>query len=393
MSMQLLLLPAGVVADANQMYAGAPSIAQQLVREGDFALKLGLALQVGTPQDEVEAENQLTEVGVMPKNGWIADYPVTPDIIDEIYSAVREAAVSNKISLSAEVALQRLNEVMLQAGLSIETPSAGKTYSAQLPAAQGAPSSTVINNYYQTEGPPTVTYYAPPPEYSYMYGWVPSPFWCAGFWFPGFFILNDFHRAVFIGNRFVFVSNHFRDFRRNRIIRIDPAVRFNGGIISNTRLIQTRGGVSPLGPSRGRTFTNSPRTLAVPDNGTARTPARSSGVVSSLRNSESVGSQSLRSGGTFSSPLRDNRAMSLPPRSEAVAGTPFRGSAMSGSTFRSSGFVSPSRRESSVFAPASSGRFSVPFRGDSRFSMPSRSAGFSSMSFRGNSSSGGRRGR
>src|SRR6185369_6124133 len=101
MSMLLLMLPAGVVADANQMYAGAPSIAQQLVREGDFALKLGLAVQVGTPQDEVEAENLLTEVGVMPKNGWIADYPVTPDIIDEIYSAVREAAVSNKISLSA----------------------------------------------------------------------------------------------------------------------------------------------------------------------------------------------------------------------------------------------------------------------------------------------------
>ena len=42
-----------------------------------------------------------------------------------------------------------------------------------------------------------VTYYAPPPDYYYLYSWVPYPFWCDEFWFGGFFILNDFHRSVF----------------------------------------------------------------------------------------------------------------------------------------------------------------------------------------------------
>jgi hypothetical protein len=390
--MMLLSLPARVDAESYQMNAGPPSISQQLVREGDFALKLGLALAVGAPQDEVEAEDLLTEVGVMPKNGWIADYPVTPDIIDELYKAVRDAAASNKIPMSVDVALQRLSDVMSQVGLSIATQSGGRTYSsAQLPGTQGSPSSTVINNYYQNEGPPTVTYYAPPPDYYYMYGWVPFTFWSAGIWFPGFFILNDFHRAVFIDNRVVFVSNHFNDVRRHRIVRIDPAARLNGSFITNTRVIHTRGGVSVVGPRRDRAIINEPRRHTVPNIGTVRPPARSYGVVSTPRNSDSVSPPPMRRGGTFSRPLRDDRTMSVPARSEVVVDTPFRGSAMSSSTSRSGGFASTPRSESSVFAPASGGNdFSMPSRDDRRISMPSRSGGPDRMPFRGNSGSGGR---
>jgi len=338
---------------------------------------------VGTPQDEVEAENLLAEVGIMPKNGWIADYPVTPDIIDELYKAVRDAAASNKIPLSVEVALQRLNDVKVQAGLSIETPSggsAGKTYTVQTHGTQDSPSSTVINNYYQSEGPPAVTYYAPPPDYYYMYGWVPFPFWSAGLWFPGFFILNDFHRTVFIDNRAVFVSNHFRDFRRNRIVRIDPAARFNGSGIFSTGVIQTRGGASAVGPRRERTFINEPRALAVSNNGTVRLPARSDGIVRTPRNGDSVNLPPMRSGGVFSRSARDDRSMGIPARGEAVFGAPSRGNSRSDSISRSGGFSAP-RNERSVFGSGSSGR---------GFSMPSRSGGSDGMSSRGNGGSGGR---
>lgn len=319
----------------------------------------------------------------MPKNGWIADYPVTPDIIGELYKAVRDAAASNKIPLSVEVALQRLNDVMVQAGLSIETPSAGKSYTAQAPGVQEPPGSTVINNYYQNEGPPTVTYYTPPPDYYYMYGWVPFPFWSAGLWFPGFFILNDFHRTVFIDNRAVFVSNHFRDFRRNRIVRIDPATRFHGSAISGTGVIHTRGAVPAVGQRRERAFINEQRVLTVPNNGKGRLSARSEGIVRSSRNSNSVGLPSMRSGGTFNRSLRDDRSVGIPVRGEVAFGTPFRGNSMSGSISRSGGFVSAPRSERS-FGSGSSGR---------GFSMPSRSGGSDRMSSGGNSGSGGRRGR
>ena len=66
---------------------------------------------------------------------------------------------------------------------------------------------TVIDNYYSDEGPPVVTYYAPPPDYAYLYAWDPFPFWCGGFWFPGYYVLNDFDFAFFgwtLGSHFGF---------------------------------------------------------------------------------------------------------------------------------------------------------------------------------------------
>jgi hypothetical protein len=250
----LLLMPS--VVGAQSGYAGAepPSIGQPLLREGDFAVKLAQALSLGTSRDEVEAENQLAAAGITPKNGWIADYPVTPDIVDEIRQSVRSAASSGKIKLSVAAANERLDDVLAQAGLSVQAQGGGaqgsgaqgsgavaeKTYTAESAQPPAYQDPTVINNYYVTEGPPAVTYYAPPPAYSYLYSWVPYPFWSVGFWFPGFFILHDFHRAVFIDNRVVVVSNHFRDFRHHRSVRIDPVARIRGHNIAGTRVIHNR---------------------------------------------------------------------------------------------------------------------------------------------------------
>ncbi|HUL37093.1 MAG TPA: hypothetical protein VLW47_05380, partial [Thermodesulfobacteriota bacterium] len=54
---------------------GSPSVEQSLVREGFFAMKLAEALKIGPVQNEAEAENRLAQIGIAPRNGWIADYP------------------------------------------------------------------------------------------------------------------------------------------------------------------------------------------------------------------------------------------------------------------------------------------------------------------------------
>lgn len=101
-----------------------PPIDAPLIREGDFAVRLFTALGLGTTEDEVEAENRLGEVGIAPRNGWIADYPMTPDIIGELQDAVGSAADSNKLSMNKQEALKILNDVAVEMGLSV-TPYSG----------------------------------------------------------------------------------------------------------------------------------------------------------------------------------------------------------------------------------------------------------------------------
>ena len=212
----IALLPATGRGDSNRAadVNALPPIGQALVREGDFAIQLEAALGMGTAGNETEAESRLAEAGISPRNGWIADYPMTPDIAGEI-------------GLSAESAAERFNNIMAQGGLSATASSVGGGSGAYAVSAS-APGEAEIDDYYYDEGPPVITYYVPPPDYSNLYAWVPYPFWCYGFWFPGYFMLNDFHRPVFVGHRHAFVSNHFRDIGGRRYMRIDPVARFQG---------------------------------------------------------------------------------------------------------------------------------------------------------------------
>lgn len=221
-----LMLPAVGFGDDYPSTSNSqmPPIGQQLVREGDFAVRLVAVLGVGTTTDEVTAESLLANVGISPLNGWIADYPLTPDIIGEIYKTVRDAADSGKITLSVDVALERVNGVMSQLGLDVVANPAGTNGNGTNPV----PPADVVNNYYYDEGPPVVTYYSPPPDYYYLYTWVPYPFWWYDFWYPGYYILNDFNREVLVGTRNVFISNHFRDLRGRGYGRVDPVERFRG---------------------------------------------------------------------------------------------------------------------------------------------------------------------
>jgi len=311
----LFLIPIIGHAQSEEASVAPPPIGQQLVREGTFALKLASAFSLEASLDEAEAESRLGEVGIMPLNGWIADYPVTPDILAELQKSVLDAADSGKLAANREEAIKKFEEVKAELGLFIEPHSDGATYPSNPPKYENYPDPTVINNYYTEQGPPVVTYYAPPPAYYYLYGWVPSPFWWSGFWFPGFFVLNDFHRTVFIHNRAFFVSNHFNDIRRSRVFRIDPAERFRGRTFAGIGVTHSRGFISTGVPRSGRViFNNSHR--STPSVGRTVTPSTS------------------RGNRTFSAPSRGGGTSGQTSRGARMGGAPSRGGG--GSTQRGS---------------------------------------------------------
>ena len=224
----LIMLATPMVGYSQPMAAKPqiPPVAPSLVREGDLAVKLAGVLNLGAPTNETEAESILAGVGIAPRNGWISDYPVTPDIIIEVQKAIGDAADGNRLPMGKEEALKafRTAAVEMEAPLVAEGPSG---------YAEGPPPTTppyaepsVINDYYYAEGPPVFTYYPPPWDYSYLYAWVPFPFYWTGFFFPGFFILNDFHRCFYAhGHPFV-VSNHFYD--HHHYSTVDPVNRSRG---------------------------------------------------------------------------------------------------------------------------------------------------------------------
>jgi hypothetical protein len=249
----LLLIPFAVFAQSQQQASQPPPVAAPLVREGDFAVKLASALNLGTAKDEMEAESVLVAAGIAPRNGWISDYPVTPDLLVEIQKAIEDAADANRLSMTKSDGLKALQSVQASMGLDVAPDTSGKYAEAPAPTTPQYTDPSVINNYYYNEGPPVVTYYPPPVDYSYLYAWVPSPFFFSGFFFPGFFILNDFHKVVFFhDHRFVF-SNHF--FHHGHFSRVDHLGRFHGHgdfLRAGGERFGGRGGERILERSRGR---------------------------------------------------------------------------------------------------------------------------------------------
>ena len=359
------LTPVLASAGTDQSAAASPAISQPLVREGTLATRLVDVLKLGAAANEAEAESTLTGVGIAPKNGWIANYPVTPDIVGELQASIGDAATAGRLTMSKDAALQTFQDVLAGYNLAV-TPgyAAGSTYDIASPAYDDP---TVVNNYYYEEGPPVVTYYSPPPDYLYLYSWVPYPFWGWGFWFPGFFILADFdfdghghhghdfdhdshggsHNGGHNGGHDGSVSNHFRDPGTGKMTTIDPANRVSGRTVAasggsrwnspsvqrNAQAIYTRStsavsrGNGTLAPSRNAGVTNpSSRSvwpsatsvsgryssksgagssrIAAPssDVGGSTAPVRNSGSRSSLSSGRTyTGNPVYQSGRTFSS--------------------------------------------------------------------------------------------
>ena len=304
-SLILLLLPAVAAGQTDQPKAGPAPIAQQLVREGDLAVKLVFALGLGSTDDEAEAENQLSQAGILPRNGWIADYPVTPDIIGELQQSVGDAADAGKLSVGRDEALKRFDGASADLKLAIKPHTVTKTYETVPENAEAYPNPAVVNNYYSIEGPPVVTYYTPPPDYYYLYSWVPYPFWWFDFWFPGFFVLNDFHRTIFVNRRVHFVSNHFNDVRAHRVFRIDPVGRFRGRTFAGIGVTNRRGFLATGVPRSDRTIFNGSHMRSAPGVRTFA-PRFQSG-------SRSV-TPSMRGGGMRNAPIGGSGMRSTPYR-------------------------------------------------------------------------------
>ncbi len=101
-----------VYSQPGQNKTGPPPSEQNLVREGVFAMELAEVLKIGEVKSEAEAEDKLTSVGIAPKNGWIADYPLTPAMVGELGNAVGEAADSGKIPMKREEAMRAFEDLV-----------------------------------------------------------------------------------------------------------------------------------------------------------------------------------------------------------------------------------------------------------------------------------------
>lgn len=298
----VMVLLLGIFVQAVQ--AELPPVGAPIVREGEFAMKLAEALSVGHPSSEAEAESMLGTAGIAPRNGWIADYPVTPDIIGELRDSVSYAAQAKTISMDQDTALKTLEDVQANVNISVSPGPAGPPEMSAEGADGGYPGQTAINDYYNEQGPPIVTYYAPPPDYYYLYAWVPYPFWWGGFWFGGFFELHDFHRYFREDGHVYTVTNHFHDVNANKVFRIDPAKRFLGRTFAGIGAPRSSNFVSP-GVSRApeRIFNGSPGGSGVPGRRAIRPQGSTPGTIRqpSVRSFRGV------------NPFPSNRVYSKPP--------------------------------------------------------------------------------
>ncbi len=240
----LLLFPVSVSA-ATDTSSKAPPVAQKIVREGDFAFSLATRLKLGNPKNEAEAEGLLVHAGIAPKNGWISDYPVTPEVMVQVQTSVKTSARAGRIRMKVADADKVVVGLGTELGIAVAAGAPPKSETAY------APPEGDVDVYYEDEGPPVVTYYAPPPDYYYLYDWEPWPFWWAGFWFPGFFVLADFDFVVVVnspgvvvvgGNRVILsddvvvhrsssltVTNHVMDPKTKTTVKLAPSGRFVSG--------------------------------------------------------------------------------------------------------------------------------------------------------------------
>ena len=195
----LVSAPYTVVVNAKSSPSGLPPIEQPLVREGEFAVELAAALHLTSSHDEAAADCSLASIDITPRNGWISDYPMTPDIIAEVRDSAAGSAYSGNLQISGTDAAGIVDKVSIAMNLPIK--AAGEKYSYESSSEYQSPPEVseyvgpyAVDDYYYDNEPPIVTYYPPPVEYAYLYDWVPDPFWWNGFGFGGFFILVDFDR-------------------------------------------------------------------------------------------------------------------------------------------------------------------------------------------------------
>ncbi len=167
----LLSIPVISYAQLKQNVQKAPPVSPGLVREGNFAVKLMEVLNLGAAKNEAEAENMLASVGISPKNGWIADYPLMPDIIGEVRKSIGVALDSGKIAMKKDDALLAV-QVLID-------------NQWKLPAAPGKEQAREYGDYPPTANEGYDPYYNPEPYYSPYYSYYyPYPYYYGGYYYP-----------------------------------------------------------------------------------------------------------------------------------------------------------------------------------------------------------------
>lgn len=270
----LLLTPPLSKAQGAQSASGSPPVAQPLVREGDFATRLVEVVNLGPAKSEADAESILAAAGIAPRNGWVSDYPLTPDIVAELQTSIRTASDSGRLAMSGDSAVSAFEGLKTEFGLTFTADSSGAygAYGSTAPPTDCSSycDSAAVDQYYADSGPPAVTYYAPPPDYYYLYDWVPYPFWWGGLWFGGFFALNDFdivffdhdhhHHHDHDGHHDGFhdghhgskeITNHVRDSRTGSTRMINASTRASGQTFHTVSSMPRTNGVTTASANRG----------------------------------------------------------------------------------------------------------------------------------------------
>jgi hypothetical protein len=197
------------------------AISPTLVPEGALAFRLAQVLNVGMPYNEEGAEDLLLAAGIAPSNGWISEYPVTPSLLAELQEAISVAADNAMISLPKPDALNVFWSVVNEFGLSVTINQPPQQ--APLPP---QPDEGAMQTIYATD-PPIYTYYDPPIMYLALYAWMPGFVWYGGYFWPGYWMLRDFHRGYYWRGQHRFISNHVM--RGGVVVVIDPIARHSGG--------------------------------------------------------------------------------------------------------------------------------------------------------------------
>ena len=191
------LLSATVVAQNEPVaYAEEQAIAPSLARQGDFALRLVQSLGLPTAEDEQGAIGALNALGIHAVDGWMADYPMTPQIVMELRDAVIATAAAGQLNMDVDAAMRAYAELVVEFGLPPPLDVAPGYVGGGAPATTYVPycDGGALDYYYDSFGTPIYTYCRPPPAYLYLYSWVPCGFQWQGHAFTGFFILKHFDR-------------------------------------------------------------------------------------------------------------------------------------------------------------------------------------------------------
>jgi len=196
-----LLLPTWVAAQHSVEDNAVSAIDPVLVRQGDFAILLVEALGLGEVESEQEAEDRLNAAGIAPDDGWIIDYPITPDILAELALAIGEAADTGRIGISRDEAIETLQDLAAELGLSIPGELGPRYTERYVYDSVGDCSGTTIRQYYNNYGPPVMTYCRPPYDFDYLYGWRPYGSWWQGHYYPGYYLLHRFHLVIHVDSK------------------------------------------------------------------------------------------------------------------------------------------------------------------------------------------------